>query len=233
MDLKKDEADLQYKLAQAEWLKRKPADGGSGSFMFAGTNGEGAPIFYNNKTLEPRAATVPGGGQIYPKIPTDGQQNASLFGQRANEANEQLKTLTMKGFNPASIGSGLQGKLPNIMQPAEVQQFKQAKLNFIAAVLRKESGAAISPSEEKWADEQYFEKTGDMPETIRQKEINRASAISGLNRIAGPLAVNPQGGGRDAGQSQAPQFESLAEAEAANLPVGTRIMVGGRPATVR
>jgi hypothetical protein len=194
MESEKHQAEIDLKREQANFYARRPGETG-GSFMFAGTNGSGEPVFYNSKTLEPRSANVPGGGQLYSKVPTEGQQNASLFGKRAGEANEQLRALTSQGFNPASIETGVQSGLHNTMQPAEVQQFRQVKLNFIAAVLRKESGAAISPKEEEWADQQYFEQPGDKPETVRQKEINRQSAIDGLNRIAGPLAVAPSGTG--------------------------------------
>jgi hypothetical protein len=37
-----------------------------------------------------------------------------------------------------------------------MQSQKQAEQNFINAILRKESGAAISPSEYKNAEKQYF-----------------------------------------------------------------------------
>lgn len=159
------------------------------SFISAGVNIEGKPVFYGARSLTPRVAEVPGGGQLYPKNPTEGQQNASVYGQRAFEANNQLKDIVAQGFDTASINSGVQqsGYYPNIARSPESQKFRQLKLNFIAAVLRKESGATIRPEEEKWANEQYFPVTGDSPEVIAQKDMNRNTAIDGLNRIAGPL----------------------------------------------
>ncbi len=163
--------------------------GQPGTFMMGGVGANGSPVFYNNKTLEAREAPVPGGGILYPKTPAEGQMNASLFGQRAAEANQQLEEMIGKGFDPTSLTSGAQTHLPNIMQPENVQAFEQAKRNFRNAVLRKESGAAISPSEHQEAEKQYFPVAGDDPEVLKFKARNRKTAIESLGRMAGPLAA--------------------------------------------
>lgn len=65
------------------------------------------------------------------------------------------------------------------------QQFDQAKRNFVNAILRKESGAAISPSEFANAEQQYFPQPGDSESVIALKQQNRLTAMHGMAREAG------------------------------------------------
>ena len=74
----------------------------------------------------------------------------------------------------------------NYSQSPEYQQAKQARDDFINAQLRRESGAAIAPSEYTNADRQYFPQPGDGPEVLAQKAKNRALAVEGMRRAAGP-----------------------------------------------
>lgn len=55
----------------------------------------------------------------------------------------------------------------------EFQQFDQAQRDFINAVLRRESGAVISPEEFNNARKQYLPVPGDDIKTIEQKRKNR------------------------------------------------------------
>lgn len=179
----------QLTLEQAMEMKKKMSP--DGSFMMGGINSEGNPVFYNSKDpTKVKTGEVPGGGTLYPKTPSEGQMNASLFGRRALEANQQIEDLLSKGVDPSSYETGLQSYLPNFLQSGGVQQVEQAKRNFINAVLRKESGATITPAEMENANKQYFPQVGDSPEVIEQKRINRTTAIQGLSKMAGPLADN-------------------------------------------
>jgi hypothetical protein len=96
----------------------------------------------------------------------------------------------------------------NLLQTPAYQQYLQARSDFINAQLRRESGAAIAPSEYANADKQYFPQPGDSKEVLAQKEVNRRLAIEGMVRNAGPAyqqspTVNaPQA---IAGQGAAPQ----------------------------
>lgn len=99
----------------------------------------------------------------------------------------------------SSVGSLFTGRrslvgeqLPNFMQSAERQQFEQAKGNFINAVLRRESGAAIAPTEFTSAEKQYFPQPGDTEEVLEQKEANRNTVINSFYREANvPRPVFP------------------------------------------
>lgn len=127
---------------------------------------------------------------------SDGQANALLFGNRAAEANQILGNLTdpnrvgpdgkpVAALDPTSLVSGAQGFLPNMLKSDDIQSLEQAKMDFTFAVLRKESGAAISATEITNAYKQYFPRVGDSPNTLKQKEQNRATAIQGLLRQGG------------------------------------------------
>lgn len=116
---------------------------------------------------------------------TDVQANSLLFGERAAQAHQELDDLIKKGFDTTSLTTGAIRLLPNFAQGPNIQLLEQSKLNFISAVLRKESGAAISNSEIKNAERQYFPVAGDTTGTLAQKKKNRETAIQGLFRSGG------------------------------------------------
>jgi hypothetical protein len=67
----------------------------------------------------------------------------------------------------------------------------QAQRDFINATLRRESGAAIAPSEFENGQRQYFPQPGDSPQVIQQKRENRLTAMRGFAREAGPAYQPP------------------------------------------
>ncbi len=160
------------------------------TYTNAGVDAEGNIIMVGSKSTTVKKVPIPGGGAIYGKTPSESQTNAGLFGKRAEEANAQLAELISSGVDPSSLVLGAESKLPNMFQGKSAQQLAQIKRNFVSAVLRKESGAAISVPEMQEAEKQYFPQAGDSPEVQKQKEQNRMTAISGLNRAAGPMAMN-------------------------------------------
>jgi hypothetical protein len=62
----------------------------------------------------------------------------------------------------------------------EQQQVEQSQRDFVNAVLRRESGAAIGASEFENAKKQYFPQLGDSDEVKAQKKRNRDLAVQGL-----------------------------------------------------
>ena len=116
---------------------------------------------------------------------TESQANAALFADRGNAANAILTQFEGEGTNPfARVFEKLPGG--NYLQSDEYQQFEQAKRDFLNAVLRKESGATIQPSEFESGDKQYFPRPGDSDKVIKQKKKNRETAIEAIARAAGP-----------------------------------------------
>ncbi len=129
---------------------------------------------------------------------TEFQGKSAAFGERAIKADEVLNQVG-KDFSPTKINAkNAAGSLPliggvsesaaNSMLTEKEQQVDQAQRDFINAVLRQESGAAIGASEFENAKRQYFPQPNDKPAVLKQKAENRKTAINGFVRSAGPSA---------------------------------------------
>jgi hypothetical protein len=150
---------------------------------------------------------------------TESQGNATAYGMRMKEANAILEPLENAGKTNTGLikgaVSGAVGLVPFIgdkledvsgsvfnalprflggLSP-EQQQVAQARINFITAILRKESGAAIGASEFATAEKNYFPKPGDDAATIAQKQAARKTAIKAMEVQAGPGAKQMGGAG--------------------------------------
>jgi hypothetical protein len=157
---------------------------------------------------------------IVPKPLTESQGNATAYGMRMAEANKILTDLEKKGVTNTGvlrsaiggtvgltpfIGDKLQEATNALINPlptflggpsAQQQQVDQARRNFITAVLRKESGAAIGASEFANEEKKYFPQTGDTDTVIKQKQDARELAIKAMGIQAGPQGarnIAPQG----------------------------------------
>lgn len=122
----------------------------------------------------------------------EAQGNAVLFGARAGEADKVLGTVTDYSPMKIDIARGAE-KVPGgraaantMLLSGNEQKVDQAQRDFINAILRKESGAAISQGEFDNARKQYFPEPGDSAAVRQQKAANRQIAIKGLAEIAGP-----------------------------------------------
>lgn len=120
---------------------------------------------------------------------TDAQRTAAGYADRIQQSNTILSQLekSIQGYNPG--GYYLQKNLPSYLQSSNVQQYNQAIQNFVNAVLRRESGAAISQSEYDNATKQYFALPGDSDATVAQKIQNRSTQYTNLVRDAGMAAT--------------------------------------------
>jgi hypothetical protein len=108
--------------------------------------------------------------------PRNDTQNTALgYAQRMQDADSVITSL---GDKFVGVGSYIGGILPNVMKSSDRQQFEQAQRNFINSVLRKESGAAISPTEFDSAAKQYFPQPGDSAGVLAQKSANRQRVIN-------------------------------------------------------
>lgn len=154
---------------------------------------------------------------------TESQGNAVAFGMRMKEANDILEPLEKAGKTNTGLISGAVGgtvglipfvgeklegvsgsifnALPQVLGglSPEQQQVAQARINFITALLRKESGAAIGASEFATAEKNYFPKPGDDAATIAQKQAARKTAIRAMETQAGPGARQMGGSAPSAG----------------------------------
>ncbi len=119
---------------------------------------------------------------------TASQAQALGFGERLLESSLVIDEV---GSDFTGTASKFAGLLPNTLKSADRQRFDQAQRNFINAVLRRESGAAISPDEFDNARLQYFPQPGDKQEVLIQKKRNRDMVISALLREGG-VDTSPQ-----------------------------------------
>lgn len=139
-----------------------------------------------------------GGGK-----PSDTERLSKAYLDRTADSNQQLT-----GFEQqlSGLGSQIDVQLPNMLKSEQGQLYAQARDEFINAALRRESGAAIQPSEYTRYDKIYFVRPGDTPATIAQKQRARARVVAGFRVAAGNLAnVKP------ASEPESPAAKSAAE----------------------
>lgn len=190
-----------YKVG-GEYLQRN-ANTGEIRKAYGTAEGDKAPAGYTwtmdasgQKTL----SAIPGGPADKSLNPNKEQSDAYTYSTRMESANKIINDLEGK-YDPFSINiktSGKTGLIPGgetaankyLLTPND-QKAEQAQRNFINAVLRRESGATIQPSEFDSANQQYFPQPGDSKEVLAQKRANRREAIDGLKRAAGPVGNKP------------------------------------------
>lgn len=151
-------------------------------------------IIVDPRTGKSMPVTDQNGQPITPagKAPTEFQGKNAVFGSRAEAADKILSDLTGKysvgAVNLKSTSKGALGTAMNFALSPESQKAEQAQRDFINAVLRQESGAAIAESEFDNARKQYFPQPGDSKEVVAQKAANRQLVIQGFKDNSGPLA---------------------------------------------
>jgi hypothetical protein len=91
--------------------------------------------------------------------------------------------------------------LGNKLVSDTIRQQRQAERNFLTAVLRKESGASISPSEFADGAKNYFPRPGDDAVTLANKAKARQTQIQTLTQsvpqAAAQKAANQNKSGGD------------------------------------
>lgn len=106
---------------------------------------------------------------------TEGASSAAQFASRMSAADRTLTQLERSGVDRTGIyiarySGGSQDE----------RRVRQAQREFVNAILRRESGAVISPEEFGSAELQYFPVPGDGPQVIEQKRQARQRALQGL-----------------------------------------------------
>jgi len=151
---------------------------------------DGVPSGYRPKADGTGLEYIPGGPadpatQAGKKPLNDTQAKALQFGTRMQQAGQNLDALAAAGVDQPGIIKRVAdvvgaGALANWSQSPQQQQVEQSQRDFVNAVLRRESGAAISNSEFDNARQQYFPQIGDDDKVIEQKRRNRELATRGI-----------------------------------------------------
>jgi hypothetical protein len=142
-----------------------------------------------------------------------GQYAAGTYARRLEQSEQVFDQLSKSGYDPTASAQRLAGLLPGELKSKARLAQEQAERNFVNAVLRRESGAAIASSEFENAKRQYFPRPGDDAQVVAQKKANRLQALAGLQAEAGKalekiplIAVQPvqqQAGGGMPGVQEA------------------------------
>lgn len=104
---------------------------------------------------------------------TQAQYAAAGYAQRMNYSKSIIDKLESSIASYSPLNYEYQTRVPNWLKNPDIQSLEQAESDFVNAKLRKESGAAIAPSEFERAKLQYFPLPGDTKETLAQKKHNR------------------------------------------------------------
>lgn len=152
------------------------------------------------------------------KPPTKDQYAAANFAQRVKQAEDVFSNLEGGGYqaaSPKAQGERLLPEFLGFLKSPQTQMQEQAERNFVNAVLRRESGAAISNGEFSSAIKQYFPRPGDSPEVLEQKKQNRQQAHTGLAAEGGNAIEQMErasGGAPHASMAQSPKRGLIPEA---------------------
>ena len=119
------------------------------------------------------------------------QANAMLFGKRMQIADDLITKNEMAGTEFMNVFlKKFEDFGSRALMPENFQIFDDARRDFVNAVLRRESGAAIAPSEFESAERQYFPVFGDSQAAIEEKRRRRKVATDLLIAASGADGKN-------------------------------------------
>lgn len=133
---------------------------------------------------------------------TEGEGKSTGYLGRMSPAHD---VITQFGDEALSLGQTLAGGVPvigNYMVSENYQRLKNAQVDFLMAVLRKESGGTITEEEMATYGPVYFPQAGDNPSVIEQKKKNRERQIEAMKLTAGKGVSQLQGMQNQGGLNQ-------------------------------
>lgn len=184
-----------YNSQTGEWMQ---APNASNKFRQAtpeeakafGTNGQVGPDgrFYpvtppqgTSLSVDPNTGAISFNQGAGVKPLTEGQSKDTFFQTRMSSA---LPTLEANESALLNLGGKLADAVPmnlgNYAQSEDYQLARDAGRDFVTAYLRKDSGAAITPQEEKVYGELLLPQPGDNASTIEAKRTRRRVAVEAI-----------------------------------------------------
>lgn len=156
---------------------------------------------------------VRGGAGTVTKF-TEGQSKDNVYATRADGALRKLESPADPNDpnspslvdSLASLGESVAGSIPlagNYLQSDAYQTAKTAGDEFLQAILRKDTGAAITPDEQALYGQTYLPQPGDLPERLAYKKEARRRALEAIKSGMMPA-----------------QLEAMARADAAVIASG-------------
>lgn len=164
--------------------KKVQWDGATGGWIDVG--GTKAPSNGLSVTTNPdgTVSVVQGG-----KALTEGQSKDTVYSTRATGT---LPILDKLGDALTDLGGNLAGNAGmwgNFVKTPEYQQAEQAGKEFLQAILRKDTGAAITAEETAEYGSVYLPRPGDSPEVLEQKRASRIRAVEAIEAGLPPNAI--------------------------------------------
>lgn len=120
---------------------------------------------------------------------TESQSKDTVFVTRATGA---LPLIDQFGDSLTSLGERAASGVPvvgNYALSPEYQQAAQAGKEFLQAILRKDTGAAITAQETAEYGSVYLPQPGDSPEVLAQKRASRQRAVQAIQAGMPPQAI--------------------------------------------
>lgn len=159
--------------------------GGGGGTRLSVTEAQALGVPYG--TTEEEAVQM---GITPKKAPTEGQSRDNIFANRLEDADgilgkNEADILKMSPIAFSASGVAESTTIGNSSVSDAFRQQRQAERNFLNAVLRRESGAVISPTEFAEGARQYFPRPGDDAKTLAQKKRNREVVVATMKKSAG------------------------------------------------
>ncbi len=148
-----------------------------------------------------KLAPIPGGPADTGKNLTEGQTKDAGFAERmlrAEENIDRVAPIDAEGkplkYDPTRQRNAYfpdQSSWKNLwtansINSKEWQQYIQSSRESMAALLRKDTGAAVTDTEFELYFPMYYPQPGDSPEVVKQKRAARKDLALGLARGSGP-----------------------------------------------
>jgi hypothetical protein len=120
---------------------------------------------------------------------TDAQLKAAGYGERMGAAESELTELMDSGFDPTTyqqkIGESIPGSWGHKYMTEQQKLYTNAKIDWVRAKLRHESGAVIGKEEALSEANAYFPAPGDPQRVIEQKARLRRTAMRSIGITSG------------------------------------------------
>lgn len=120
---------------------------------------------------------------------TENQSKDTGFAVRAEGASANLDPFETALTSFSESAGGSVPLVGNYLKSDEYQLAQQAGNEFLTALLRKDSGATITPMEQSSYGNIFLPQPGDGKKVIAQKRAARARAIAGINAGLPPAAI--------------------------------------------
>lgn len=208
--------NLEWRAAQAGLQPGSPE---YQQFMMSGGSGS------TSLSVDPATGAVSFSQGFSGRPLTEQQSKDTVYAVRAEGALPVIDALGSELMNPIarSVEGDPTGLARGALQSANFQKAQQAGKEFLQAILRKDTGAAITPQETSEYGSVYLPLPGDQQAVLDQKREARQRALEALKAGMPPQAILAQ----EKALSQSGAAGSNANPIAVNPQTGQRVRWDG------